>query len=54
MTEPSEAEEAGSTVEIAVYVYSSALFDIPEAESDGLDAFLRGKVRLMINLRFTC
>ena|SRR3984885_13812165 len=51
MTEPSEAEEAGAPVEIAVYVDSSALAKlyVPEAESDRLDTFLRGKVGLMIS-----
>lgn len=51
MTEPSEAEETAAPVEIAVYVDSSALAKlyVPEAESDRLDAFLRGKVGLMIS-----
>jgi predicted nucleic acid-binding protein len=51
MTEPSEAEEAGLPVEIALYLDSSALAKlyVPEAESERLDAFLRGKLGLMIS-----
>jgi uncharacterized protein len=51
MTETSETEDAGSSAEIALYVDSSALVKlyVPEAESDRIDAFLRGKVGLMIS-----
>lgn len=51
MTEPSAAEETGPPVEIALYIDSSALAKlyVPEAESDKVDAFLRGKIDLMIS-----
>jgi predicted nucleic acid-binding protein len=54
MVEPSEAEDSGpvaSPVEIALYIDSSALAKlyVPEAESERLDAFLRGRVGLMIS-----
>jgi predicted nucleic acid-binding protein len=50
MTEPSEAEETGWPG-IALYIDSSALAKlyVPEAESERLDAFLRGKLGLMIS-----
>ena len=50
MTEPSEAETP-APVEIALYIDSSALAKlyVPEAESERLDAFLRGKLGLMIS-----
>jgi uncharacterized protein len=51
MTEPSEAEETGPPVDVALYIDSSALAKlyVPEAESERLDAFLRGKLGLMIS-----
>ncbi len=51
MTEPSEAETLAAPVEIALYIDSSALAKlyVPEAESERLDAFLRGKLGLMIS-----
>lgn len=54
MVEPSETEDSGpvaSLVEVALYVDSSALarLYVPEAESERLDAFLRGRVGLMIS-----
>jgi uncharacterized protein len=50
MTEPSEAEETGPP-ESALYIDSSALAKlyVPEAESDMVDAFLRGNLGLMIS-----
>jgi len=50
MTEPSEVDET-SALEMALYIDSSALAKlyVPEAESDRLDAFLRGRVGLMIS-----
>jgi uncharacterized protein len=51
MKETSEAKETAAPAEIALYIDSSALAKIyvPEAESDKLDAFLRGKIGLMIS-----
>jgi uncharacterized protein len=51
MTEPSGADDAAIPAEVALYVDSSALAKlyVPEAESDRLDRFLRGKVGLMIS-----
>ncbi len=54
MAEPSEAEEAGQGVlpiDVALYIDSSALAKlyVPEAESEKLDAFLRGRTGLMIS-----
>jgi hypothetical protein len=55
MAEPSEAESSSSNetlaVDAAIYVDSSALAKlyVPEAESDLLDAFLRGRRALMIS-----
>jgi predicted nucleic acid-binding protein len=54
MVEPSEAEATepvGSPVEIALYIDSSALAKlyVPEAKSERLDAFLRGRLGLMIS-----
>lgn len=53
MAEPSEADAPGSgpAVETAVYLDASALAKlyVPEAESDKLDAFLRGRRDLMIS-----
>ncbi len=50
MTEPSEAKDSGPPG-IALYIDSSALAKlyVPEADSDKLDAFLRGKIGLMIS-----
>ena len=54
MAEPSEAEASGPVspgIETAVYIDASALAKlyVPEAESERLDAFLRGRVGLMIS-----
>jgi uncharacterized protein len=51
MIEPSGVSDEGAPDEIALYVDSSALAKlyVPEVESDRLDAFLRGKVGLMIS-----
>src|SRR5258708_13109482 len=54
MAEPSEAEATGPVspgIEAAVYVDASALAKlyVPEAESERLDAFLRGRLGLMIS-----
>jgi len=51
MTEPNEADESGLPAETALYVDSSALAKlyVPEAESERLDAFLRGRLGLMIS-----
>ncbi len=55
MTETSESEdeseETEASAEIALYIDSSALAKlyVPEAESEKLDAFLRGKRGLMIS-----
>lgn len=51
MTETSESEETEAPAEIALYIDSSALAKlyVPEAESEKLDAFLRGKRGLMIS-----
>jgi uncharacterized protein len=51
MTEPIASEGAAQPLDVALYVDSSALAKlyVAEAESDKLDAFLRGKVGLMIS-----
>jgi uncharacterized protein len=51
MVEPSEADPTDSPIEIALYVDSSALAKlyVPEPESERLDAFLRGRLGLMIS-----
>jgi len=51
MTGTSESEETEAPAEIALYIDSSALAKlyVPEAESEKLDAFLRGKRGLMIS-----
>ena len=54
MAEPSEAEATGPVspgIEAAVYIDASALAKlyVPEAESERLDAFLRGRLGLMIS-----
>src|SRR5436189_4223506 len=54
MAEASEAEVSGPVfpgIETAVYIDASALAKlyVPEAESERLDAFLRGRVGLMIS-----
>jgi uncharacterized protein len=51
MTESSAVDDAAPSADIALYIDSSALAKlyVPEAESDKLDAFLRGKVGLMIS-----
>ena len=51
MTEPNEADEWSLPAETALYVDSSALAKlyVPEAESERLDAFLRGRLGLMIS-----
>ena len=54
MAEPSETEVSGPVspgIETAVYIDASALAKlyVPEAESERLDAFLRGRVGLMIS-----
>ncbi len=50
MVEPSEAESAGLG-DIALYIDSSAFAKlyVPEAESERLDSFLRGRLGLMIS-----
>src|SRR6266853_1151786 len=54
MAEPSDAEVTGPVspgIETAVYIDASALAKlyVPEAESEGLDTFLRGRLGLMIS-----
>jgi len=54
MADPSEADsarQAASPIELALYIDSSALVKlyVPEADSDALDAFLRGRLGLMIS-----
>src|SRR5881227_3976502 len=54
MAEPSEAEATGPVspgIEAAVYIDASALAKlyVPEPESERLDAFLRGRLGLMIS-----
>jgi hypothetical protein len=54
MAEPSEAEASGPEipgVDASIYIDSSALAKlyVPEAESESLDAFLRGRRGLMIS-----
>jgi predicted nucleic acid-binding protein len=51
MTEPNEAEETALPAEAALYIDSSALAKlyVPEIESDELDAYLRGRLGLMIS-----
>src|SRR5438309_11901459 len=54
MAEPSAAEATGPVspgIDAAVYIDASALAKlyVPEAESERLDAFLRGRVGLMIS-----
>ena len=53
-SKPSEPEACGpgvAPVEFALYIDSSALAKlyVPEAESDNVDAFLRGRIGLMIS-----
>ncbi len=51
MTESSGVKDSEPSADIALYIDSSALAKlyVPEAESDKVDAFLRGKVGLMIS-----
>ena len=51
MIEPKETEATGKASRIALYVDSSALVKlyVREAESDSVDAFLRGQMGLMIS-----